>query len=259
MRPLDFVHDMARSVGFLSRLPLPDRFFTSDDGRMERTPAGFALAGIVIAVIPALVLYVTAERHTALLSAALAIGVLVALTGALHEDGLADTADGLGGGRDRERALAIMKDSRIGTYGALALMLSLLVRVSALSALLVEAGPAAAAAMLLGSAALSRAAMVWHWSALPPARPDGVAARVGQPDRTALGVALGSGLALFFLLVLPHVSFLGAASAILAVLAAIVIFNVRMKARLGGHTGDTIGAMQQISDMVILSALALIA
>lgn len=259
MRPLDFLPLLARSLGFLSRLPVPDRFFAGDDGRMEHTPAGFAIAGIVIAALPALLLYVVAQAHAAFLSAALSIGLLVALTGALHEDGLADTADGLGGGRDRERTLAIMKDSRIGTYGTLALMLSLLVRISALSVLVAEVGPAAATAALVGSAALSRAAMVWHWRALPPARPDGVAARVGQPDGTALRVALGTGLAVFLLLVLPQVSLLRTATAILATLAAIFMFNLKIKTRLGGHTGDTIGAMQQISDMVILSVLALTA
>jgi adenosylcobinamide-GDP ribazoletransferase len=257
MAVFDFVTDLARSLGFLSRLPVPARFFEGDDGRMERTPGGFALAGLVIGVLPALLLFFAGRAETALLGAALAVGLTVALTGALHEDGLGDTADGLGGGRDRERALEIMKDSRIGSYGALALMLSLLVRVGALSALVLMDGAGAAALALLASACLSRAAMVWHWHALPPARPDGVAARVGQPARAALIAAAGSGLVLFLVLLLPVMSLPRVVLTVLAALLAGHVFTLRIKARLGGHTGDTIGAMQQVTDMALLASLAL--
>ena len=259
MQPMHFLTDIARSTGFLSRLPVPGRFFQGDDGRMERTPAGFAMAGLIVAALPALALWVTGQGQAPVLAAVIATGLLVALTGALHEDGLGDTADGLGGGRDRERALAIMKDSRIGSYGALALMLSLLVRVAALSALVSAQSAGVAALALLGSAALSRGAMVWHWRDLAPAKPDGVAARVGQPGRTALMLALGTGLLAFFVLTLPNVSLLRVAAAVLAALLAVSIFSMRVKSRLGGHTGDTIGATQQICDMVLLSALALTA
>ncbi len=259
MQPVDFLTDIARSTGFLSRLPVPGRFFDGDDGRMERTPAGFAIAGLIVAALPALALWVTGSGHGPLLAAVIATGLLVALTGALHEDGLGDTADGLGGGRDRERALAIMKDSRIGSYGALALMLSLLVRVTALTALVSAQSAGVAALAMLGSAALSRGAMVWHWRALAPAKPDGVAARVGQPGQAALVLALGSGLLAFLVLILPHVSLLRVVAAVLAAFLAVSVFNMRVKSRLGGHTGDTIGATQQICDMVLLSALALTA
>lgn len=259
MQPPDFINDIARSLGFLSRLPVPGRFFTGDDGRMERTPAGFAVAGLIVAALPALTLFVAGQGQAPLLAAVLATGLLVAMTGGLHEDGLADTVDGLGGGRNRERALSIMKDSRIGSYGALALALSLLVRVSALLAILAHGSPASAALAMMGSAALSRAAMVWHWRALPAAKPDGVAASVGQPAALALNLALASGTIAFLLLVLPNVSLLRAVTAVLAALAVIFVFNLHIRSRLNGHTGDTIGATQQISDMVILSALALTA
>lgn len=258
MQPLDFITDVARSTGFLSRLPVPGRFFAGDDGRMDRTPGGFAVAGLVVAALPALVLFLAGQSHAPLLAAALATALMVALTGALHEDGLGDTADGLGGGRDRERALAIMKDSRIGSYGALALGLSLLVRVGALTSLLTNTTPGTAALALLACASLSRAGMVWHWRALPAAKPDGVAAKVGIPSRQALQLAVGSGVLLFVLLLLPVLSPTKLALAVLAALLAISLFTVHVGNRLGGHTGDTIGATQQISDMVLLSTLALL-
>lgn len=255
----DFITSIARATGFLTRLPVPGRFFAGDDGRMERTPEGFAVAGLVVAALPALILWLAGHAHASLLAAAVAVALLVLFTGGLHEDGLSDTADGLGGGRDRERALAIMKDSRIGSYGALALGLSLLVRVGALSALVDKVSPGAAALALLGSAALSRAAMVWHWRHLPPARTDGVAARVGVPSGAALRMALATGFAAFLALTLPLLSLSAVLVTVLAGLAATFLFTLHVGQRLSGHTGDTIGATQQISDMVLLASLALLA
>lgn len=226
---------------------------------MERTPEGFSLAGLIVAALPALLLLLAGHAHAPMLAATVSVALFVLLTGALHEDGLSDTADGVGGGRDRERALAIMKDSRIGTYGALALGLSLLVRVAALSALVTEASPATAALALLGSAALSRAAMVWHWRHLPPAKTDGVAAKVGVPDGAALRTALVAGLAAFLALLLPVLSLPVVVVAVVAGLGATFLFTLHVGQRLAGHTGDTIGATQQISDMVMLTSLALLA
>src|SRR5690606_24070433 len=127
------------------------------------------------------------------LSAFLALALQAFLTGALHEDGLSDTADGVGGGRDRESALRIMKDSRIGTYGAVALVLSFALRGAALAAIAGSVTPTVAGLALLGVAALNRAAMVWHWSQLPPARADGVAASAGEPEEPATTLALATG------------------------------------------------------------------
>lgn len=254
-----FVLSIARSTGFLTRLPVPGAFFEGDDGRMERTPEGFPAAGLIAAALPALVLYLAGHSHAPLLAAAIAVALMVLLTGALHEDGLSDTADGLGGGRNRDKALAIMKDSRIGAYGALAMALSLLIRVSALSALVTAASPAAAALAFLGSAALSRAAMVWHWRHLPPAKADGVAASVGIPSGPALRMAVATGAGAFLLLTLPQLSLMTVLVAVLAGLSATFLFTMHVGQRLSGHTGDTIGATQQISDMVLLASLALLA
>ncbi|MCA1443044.1 adenosylcobinamide-GDP ribazoletransferase [Ensifer sp. IC4062] len=255
----DLWDDVARAVAFLSRIPVPQRHFVSHDGRLDRAVRAFPVAGMLIALPAATVAaLLVAFQMSALFAAFIVIAVQVLATGALHEDGLGDTADGFGGGRDRESALAIMKDSRVGTYGALALILSVGLRVSALASFLPLLMPIGAGLTLLAVAALTRAAMVWHWSSLPPARSDGVAASAGTPDpkatSTALGSAVLSALLLFYMASVPAI----------AVLLALAVFALTARAferiasrKLGGHTGDTIGATQQLTEIATLGTLAL--
>ncbi|WEX86884.1 adenosylcobinamide-GDP ribazoletransferase [Sinorhizobium garamanticum] len=255
----DLWDDVARAVAFLSRIPVPQRHFVNHDGRLERAVRAFPLAGMLI-TLPAATLaaLLSALQTSSLFTAFLVVAVQVIATGALHEDGLGDTADGFGGGRDRESALAIMKDSRVGTYGALALILSIGLRVSALASFLPLLTPIGGGLTLVGAAALTRAAMVWHWSRLPSARSDGVAASAGTPDPQATSTALGS--AVLFALLL----FYAAGVPVIAMLLALAAFALTVKAfgkiasrKLGGHTGDTIGATQQLTEIAILGALAL--
>ncbi|MFB9952652.1 adenosylcobinamide-GDP ribazoletransferase [Rhizobium puerariae] len=253
----EFVADLARSVGFLSRLPVPDRFFQGHDGSVSRAVRAFPVAGLLIAALPALALLLLASGD-ALLSALIALALLALLTGALHEDGLADTADGLGGGRDAEHALSIMKDSRTGSYGVVALVLSFGLRAAALAAL-ARHEPALAALSLLAAAAASRAVMVAHWHALPSARKSGVAAGAGLPDEAARNLALFIGAAVPLLLLVPLLGLPRTLLPLIAAAAAGFGFTRFVRGRLGGHTGDTIGATQQISEIVMLCALALIA
>src|SRR5690606_36097588 len=131
-----YIADLTRSVGFLSRLPVPPRFFEGHDGSLTSTVRAFAAAGALIALPAAvLLLLLLACRADPLLAGFMALAATTLLTGALHEDGLADTADGLGGGRDRDHMLAIMKDSRTGSYGVFALILSFGLRAAAVAAL----------------------------------------------------------------------------------------------------------------------------
>ncbi|MBW6419992.1 adenosylcobinamide-GDP ribazoletransferase [Rhizobium sp. XQZ8] len=252
----EFIADLARSVGFLSRLPVPGRFFEGHDGSISRAVQAFPVAGLVIAIVPAFALFLFSGRDP-LLAALIALAVMTLMTGALHEDGLADAADGLGGGRDREHALTIMKDSRIGSYGVVALVLSFGLRAAALAAIARhDAGTAALA--LIATAAASRAVMVAHWHALPSARQNGVAAGAGQPEDGACNVALFIGIAVSLLLLVPA---LGLPSTVVSLVATGIAgfgFTRFVHRKLQGHTGDTIGATQQISEIVMLSALALI-
>lgn len=253
----DFIADLARSVAFLSRIPVPDRYFRGQSGSFSRAVRAFPLAGALIALIPALVLYTLSQTGDALVTSLIALSLMVLMTGALHEDGLADAADGLGGGRDREHALAIMKDSRIGSYGVVAMLLSFSLRAASLAAL-ARFDSSLAAVSMLAAACTSRSVMIWHWSALPPARTNGVAVAIGAPERTARNMALLIGGVMGLIFIASH---LGIAVAIFVLVVSAIagqVFTAFVRRKLGGHTGDTIGATQQVSEIVALATLALI-
>ena len=253
----EFFGDLARSLGFLSRVPIPARFFAGHDGSISRAGRAFPLAGLLLALPAALLLWLLLEWEAEpLLAALVALAVITLLSGALHEDGLADAADGLGGGRDKEQALSIMKDSRTGSYGAIALILSYALRGTALASL-AAVSPALPTLALLAGAAFSRALMVAHWHALPPARAGGVAAGAGKPDAQARTLALASGALASLLLLVPSVPIVPILGAILLSSVSVFGFTRYVDRRIGGHTGDTIGASQQAGDIVFLVALAL--
>ena len=185
----------------------------------------------------------------ALACALLALAATMAVTGALHEDGLADTADGLGGGRDRAEKLEIMRDSRIGVYGVLALTIGVGLRAAALASL---AQPGAAAAALICAGAVSRGAVPAVMARLAPARRDGLAAAAGRlPSETALAA---TGIA-----ALVAVVALGPPAGLVAVLvgggAAAAVMGLARR-QLGGHTGDVLGAVQQAAETAVLLAAA---
>ncbi|MBB3936654.1 adenosylcobinamide-GDP ribazoletransferase [Aureimonas phyllosphaerae] len=252
------VHSVLRACAFLTRLPTVPAAFAGAPVALGRDAPAFPVAGILAAALPALVLLgLLAAGLAPLAAATAAVLLLVVLTGALHEDGLGDTADGIFGHADRDRALAIMKDSRIGTYGALALMGSLALRISLLAAIAELSGPHAALA-LLAAAAGSRGAMALLWSALPSADPGGLADRVGRPSGRRGAAAALVGLALSAALTLPVFGW--SALALPPALAALGWFWLRgvLLRRLGGQTGDTLGACQQIGEIAWLLGLALI-
>jgi adenosylcobinamide-GDP ribazoletransferase len=254
----DYAGDIARALAFLSRIPMPGSVFEGAERDLGRVSAAFPAAGLLLA-LPAALLFglLLSFRVDPLISALLALALQTLTTGALHEDGFADTADGLGGGRDRDRILSIMKDSRIGTYGAVALIFSFGLRAAALAAIARGLPPFAAALSLPAAAVISRGALVWHWYALPAAKPDGVAASSGKPDETAVQTALVSTPALSALLIWPSRGLLPLLIALLVAAALTFLFNSRIRQRLSGHTGDTIGATQQICEIATFCALAM--
>src|SRR5262249_24109541 len=161
----------------------------------------------------------------------------LAVTGALHEDGLADTADGLLGGRDREEKLAIMRDSRHGTFGVVALVLSMLLRAAALASI----GEAIHAGLALGAAhSGSRAARPLAMRVLAPARADGLGATAGRPRTLRAVAALVIGL----LLALTSLGPARGATAFGLASAAIITLGLLAHRSIGGYTGDTLGAFQ---------------
>lgn len=186
--------------------------------------------------------------------AATALGLWV--TGCFHEDGLADTADALGGHVDRDRALVIMKDSRIGSYGAAALALALLAK-CALLTLLAGQGVQAAVVGLLAAHVLSRAAPLWLLWRLPY-----VADEAGSKSKPLASTVHLGGLLRASLWVLPAVALLAwhwgglrVVGVLLAVALVVAYMHRLLKRRLGGFTGDTLGATQQLAELAVYAAL----
>ena len=254
------LRDLAACLRFYSRLPVPalpgetDRHAAPD---FRTVPRMLPLAGLVIGLPGAVALAAgLALGLGPFLAATLALTVSTLVTGALHEDGLADVADGFGGGLTVARRLEIMRDSRIGAYGAAALVLSCALRIGALATLADRIGWRVALA-LLAVAALSRTAALWPLCRLPPARPDGAAHAVGRPSGATHATAWALCLAVLIAAGLLGLPWLGLALAgILAFVAAWTL--ARMAARLvGGQTGDVIGASQQTAEIAALLALVI--
>ncbi|PJF08310.1 adenosylcobinamide-GDP ribazoletransferase [Pseudorhodobacter sp. MZDSW-24AT] len=241
-RPVWLLADVASAFGLLSRLPFPQTRHHRPEACWAWPLVGLAVGSLGAAAgWGALALGLPVGLAAA---AVLAAGVLC--TGALHEDGLADTADGLFGGWTRERRLEIMKDSHIGSYGTLALLLMGLAVWSVLVALL----SVGAYGAILAAAVLSRAPMAVVMAALPYARADGLSRRVGRPSALAAAAALGMALAL----VAPLGGLAGAMAAAAALAALAVALIAR--AKIGGQTGDILGASQQMAHLAALSMAA---
>ncbi len=238
MSPRD---DVLSALALLTRLPLPGHRPTGGASAWVWPLAG-ALVGAAAALAAAVALTLGCSPA---LAAVLVISVEVALTGALHEDGLADTADGFWGGRDRVRRLEIMKDSRIGTYGTLALVLVTLARWAAVVTLL-QAGHAA---VLIAAAGLSRVPMAAIMAVLPNARGSGLSASVGAPS--ARDVAAGAGIGLAVALAAAGWAALPMAFAAAAAGLAVAALA---QAKIGGQTGDVLGASQQLALIAALAA-----
>jgi adenosylcobinamide-GDP ribazoletransferase len=176
------------------------------------------------------------------LAGLLAVAATAAFTGGLHEDGLADTVDGFGGGADKPAKLAIMKDSRIGSFGLLAILVAVALRAGALA---VINGGWRVAGALVAVHALSRAAMPIAMFLLPPAREDGLGHGAGKPTITDIGI--GATIALVATaLVMPSGR---AIAAVIGAAAGTVAVIVLARRQIGGQTGDVLGAVQQIAEI----------
>lgn len=240
LRDLIRGEDLGGAFGLLTRLPF------GGAGRGAAGAWAWPVAGAVVGGLAALAGWLAlAAGLPAGWAAALVLAVQAVLTGGLHEDGLSDTFDGLNGGRDVARRLEIMRDSRIGSYGALALLLVTLARWSALVVLLPEQPLA-----VIAVAALSRGGMPVLMAWLPAARSDGLARLVGRPDRWQAGLAVLVAVALASLtagrlwLLLP------------ALALALLALGLWARARIGGQTGDILGASQQLTEALALGIIA---
>ena len=215
------------------------------------------LASIVIGLVPALVLLVLLLAGVPpLFASSLGVVVWVLTTGAMAEDALADAADGLFGGTTPERRLEILKDSRHGTYGVTALVMLLVLRVGALSAI-ATLNAYAAAALWMAAGVLSRSGSLWLMVRLAPARSDGLSSSAGRLDKRAFGVGLFFAAVLGFILIGPFAGLLGYAVALGFVAAAAYGWTRLCERLVGGQTGDLIGALQAVLEIAVWSAFIL--
>jgi adenosylcobinamide-GDP ribazoletransferase len=249
--PSGFATDLRIGILFCTRLPLAHRA-PIESGDLARASWAFPVVGVLVGGVGALAYAIAWQVGLPPKPAAvLALAGTLVTTGCLHEDGLADTADGFGGGRYRERKLDIMRDSRLGTFGVCALVMSLLLRAAAVAAI---ASPPAVALALIAAHASARAVLPAFMRFVPPARPDGLSAQVGQPSRRCVTVAVLLGVAVLG-------AALGLAAALIgALLAASAWFFMAWLSvrQIGGQTGDVLGALEQIVEiLILLTAVAL--
>lgn len=238
--------DLRSALSLLTRLPLPRTHIAPRGAQaawawpivgafIGALAAGIAAVGLALGLSPGVV-------------AALVLAGQAMLTGAMHEDGLADSADGLWGGWDKSRRLEIMKDSHIGSYGVLALILVTLARWSALATLLATGGAYGA---IIAAAALSRAPMAVLMSWLPNARDAGLSQSVGRPNANIAAIAFAVAVLICLLFAGWHVFAMACAVAGISLGLGLVA-----RAKIGGQTGDILGASQQLSEAAALCALA---
>lgn len=230
---------------FFTRLPLPSLPVLRPEDE-SRATGWWPLIGVGVGALVAAVWWLAARVLPGGVAVGLALAAGMLFTGAMHEDGFADVCDGFGGGRTRERVLEIMRDSRVGAYGAVGIVMLLGLKWQAMAALPAGLLPA----VVIAAHALSRGAALGITATLPYARSD------GRPAQRMTGVsgarlAAGAVVALAPLLLLP----LGTRVACLAVtVAGWAGCALWFRRRLGGYTGDCLGATQQVAEIAILLA-----
>ena len=248
---VDVLAGARAALAFLTRIPCgrgPVR-----EAALRWAPAWFPVVGCALGAAGC-VIFVGLGRAGGWVAAVSTIAVLAFVTGALHEDGLADTADALGGAFDREKIFVILKDGRIGSFGATALVLALLLRAAALAKL----GSLAVGGLLLGQT-LSRTTPVWLMAALPyvtPAAESRSSKLTGIGLAQALSATFAAGAVVCVLAWRNVVTMQSLLVSLALSVAVALICGWRFYVRAGGFTGDFLGATQQVTDVAILVGLA---
>lgn len=237
--------ELQASLTFLTRLRFAPAA-PAGGATLAQGAWAFPIAGLIVAAIGALV-YWLAHRVglPPLPCAALSVAATMLVTGCLHEDGLADTIDGFGGGDTREQKLEIMRDSRTGAYAVCALVLTIILRVTALASL---ATPALVVPALFAAHGAARALVAVFMFFIPPARSNGLSAAAGQPPRESAGAASVIGVVILGLCLGP---WLGLAALIVLVIAAAFLAWLSLT-EVDGQTGDVLGAVEQMGEIVVL-------
>jgi adenosylcobinamide-GDP ribazoletransferase len=242
------IADLRIGISLCTRLPVGPAEAIGE-GEVARASWAFPIAGLVVGIVGALVYWLAIRVNVAAQpAAALALATTLLFTGAMHEDGLADTADSLGG-KSRAQKLEIMRDSRIGTFGACALAISLLVRWSALADI---AEPHFVALALVCAHVAARACMPAFMHLVGPARSDGLSSGAGQPPFASVITALLLGIASLLLAFGPTGSMV---TLLLLLLVALVLARLAIR-QFGGQTGDVLGALEQVCEATVLLVAA---
>lgn len=253
----DFLGPLMRSLGFLTRLPINSHWF-SPGHKISEDAHFFPIAGLIIGFISSLCLaLVHLAGFNEWISATLSVLLTIIITGALHEDGLADVADAFFVAKGREERLKIMKDSRIGTYGTVALLFFILLRIELISSILVNLGLYAAFIALMVSEAVSRGGMVWFWTRLPLARKNGTAAAAGEPSPVTLRKTLTITAIIFLVAGLFSFGLIWMIVSIVVLCLFVYVFSLQCLKRIGGYTGDTLGAIEQCLAIILLATINL--
>ena len=248
------------AVQFLTRIPVPS-FKHYDPQWLHQSSRHFPAVGLLVGLLCAGVFWLGSLLFTPLVAAVLSTAFGIKLTGAFHEDGLADSCDGLGGGLTRERTLTIMKDSRLGTYGVLGLVSALLLKISLLASMPI---PIAVIALIIGHTA-SRLLCISLLSLLPyGGEIEHAKAKPMAQQLTPIQGLYSSGwliLAIILVaLIFPNtMQQIGLAQWLLAMILALIATDYMrrlLRRRLDGYTGDGLGATQQLSEIAIYIGLA---
>jgi adenosylcobinamide-GDP ribazoletransferase len=261
-----WLHDFRDCLAFFSRIPVATLFGPVSDGLpdFERASRTLPLVGLLLgllSLVPATLfdaIALTAPLPPMLL-AGLTLATMALLTGGLHEDGLADMADGFGGGHTIERKIEIMKDSRLGSFGALALLFSVLIRFSILSYLFENYGVWTGGVAFLASSMVSRVPMLHVWYTLPAARLHGLSSVAGQPTTISYGIGVGIAAIVTGCLIVPYFGFTAALSAFIGVVFASGYMVWLSQRHIRGQTGDVLGGSQQIGEIAFGVGLLLLA
>ncbi len=246
-----WVRDLVVAARFLTRLPTPA--IDTGDRKLMRASWCFPVVGAGIGCIGGLAAWLGQSLGLPIVaSALLAIAATALATGALHEDGLSDLADGFGGGRDKAGKIAIMRDSRIGAYGVLALILLVGLKATAIVTVLDTGDPAMTAITLIVAHGGARALIPPVTLILENASDRGLGDMAGKPKTSTVQAALAIA-AVLFIIALPFSTALIAAA---AGCVAAVAMAVLARRQIGGYTGDVLGAVEQAAETAILLALA---
>lgn len=244
------------AVQFFTRLPVP-AWVGHSAQQLEQAARYLPLVGAIVGLLSAAALYLGAQMLPLAMAVVLGIAAGILVTGAFHEDGLSDFADGMGGGHSKEKILSIMKDSRVGAYGVIALVLVLLLKYQALLTLCSRHSLLFAAAALIAAHSVSRlmAASIMLTQRYIREDDSSRARPAAQLNTASFAVALLTGIAAAGLLYVAGAT----AAAILAAVVAASLMRLylawRLQKRLGGYTGDCLGAVQQLSELAFYMGL----